>query len=756
MRANDSARDKETRNSQSSAVTPTGRATTSLTPLSALQRNVGNAAVVQMLRQAGHPWAQNEHRHTADCSHRQTGQPVQRSTVPDVLRSPGCRLDDNTRTEMEGRLGADFSDVRIHTDTTAQASAAEVGARAYTSGHHVVIGDGGTDKHTLAHELTHVIQQRQGPVAGTDNGNGLSVSNPSDRFEREAEANAQQAMAGPGSAPGSEGPAMTTVGAATTRATAIQRVGTEEGPSEKAKGKRKRDTPYNELVKAWEATPEHARRFARSGPDQLGALTTDEQVQHGARTFQGERPEQTMRHIAIRLLTGVQHLRAITPNDKKPPAEAEFQGMLINDRIVLSSNINASIDLLEALHGQNATPFRDMLGMETPLTGLAASGHKEAPLINKRRRAARAGIGRVLKTPLDDEAYEADDERPSAGKAPEPARNATGEVLVRATRPSADEGKAAPKEKFAVAEVDLANTEMDEGLRQLLTSDEHKNMIILIKTANDIVTGDNSVMIHAEQKLIAALKAARITPSDIKTGNFLVRGTKRPCLACGALLRHVSDNLFGGRLSVNRNSGAYFMNALRAVEAYSLGQPWDHSDAMDLDHEPTDVSQDTWHAQMLEQLKSSAGHVSVIDEKETRTFETASSGYDSEDLNEVPLRNAQGLVIPDTWKPADTVKKQKTGGVGARYKAGETSPDFTEEHKLRIKAIIGGAVWEQLNQSVRGASSRITDEQWQQLFALEKELLYTDEALRRALALGNSTFSRARMKHKKKSESLMP
>ncbi|MFJ5725631.1 DUF4157 domain-containing protein [Streptomyces sp. NPDC093149] len=97
---------------------------------------------------------------------------------------------------MESRLGADFSDVLIHDDSAARASAAEVGARAYTSGNHVVIGDGGADRHTLAHELTHVIQQRQGPVAGTDNGAGLKVSDPSDRFERDAEANARRVMRG--------------------------------------------------------------------------------------------------------------------------------------------------------------------------------------------------------------------------------------------------------------------------------------------------------------------------------------------------------------------------------------------------------------------------------------------------------------------------------------------------------------------------------------------------------------------------------
>ncbi|MFH9370056.1 DUF4157 domain-containing protein [Streptomyces anulatus] len=171
----------------------------------ALQAGVGNAAVVQMLRRGGHSGTQEQHQHAAGCDHPSTEQAapaVQRSAVHDVLRAPGRPMDDATRTDMETRLGADFSDVRIHNDAAAKASAAEVGARAYTSGHHVVIGAGGTDKHTLAHELTHVIQQRSGPVAGTDNGAGLKVSDPSDRFEREAEAQARRVMsAAPQAAP---------------------------------------------------------------------------------------------------------------------------------------------------------------------------------------------------------------------------------------------------------------------------------------------------------------------------------------------------------------------------------------------------------------------------------------------------------------------------------------------------------------------------------------------------------------------------
>ncbi|MFG2844179.1 DUF4157 domain-containing protein [Kitasatospora sp. NPDC048296] len=151
--------------------------------LMALQATAGNRAVVQMLRQAG-----------AGGPGGRVGGAVQRSAVHDVLRTPGRPLDPTVRSEMEGRMGADFSAVRIHDDSAARASAAEVGARAYTSGDHVVIGEGGGDRHTLAHELTHVLQQRQGPVAGTDNGSGLRVSDPSDRFEREAEANAVRVM----------------------------------------------------------------------------------------------------------------------------------------------------------------------------------------------------------------------------------------------------------------------------------------------------------------------------------------------------------------------------------------------------------------------------------------------------------------------------------------------------------------------------------------------------------------------------------
>jgi Domain of unknown function (DUF4157) len=128
----------------------------------------------------------------------------ERSPVHDVVSSGGgSPLTADVREDMEGRFGQDFSDVRVHTGSAAHDSAKSVNAQAYTVGSNIVFqGDkydpsSDSGKHMLAHELTHVVQQRSGPVEGTDSGGGVKVSDPSDRFEREAVANADRVMSAP-------------------------------------------------------------------------------------------------------------------------------------------------------------------------------------------------------------------------------------------------------------------------------------------------------------------------------------------------------------------------------------------------------------------------------------------------------------------------------------------------------------------------------------------------------------------------------
>lgn len=111
-------------------------------------------------------------------------------SVPRVLATPGTSLDARTRAGMETRFGHDFSQVRVHADAEAARSARDIAAHAYTFGRHVVLSAGRYQPHTpdgrhlLAHELTHVIQQADGPG---DPGMPRSISNPQDPSEAEAE-----------------------------------------------------------------------------------------------------------------------------------------------------------------------------------------------------------------------------------------------------------------------------------------------------------------------------------------------------------------------------------------------------------------------------------------------------------------------------------------------------------------------------------------------------------------------------------------
>lgn len=96
------------------------------------------------------------------------------ASVDRVLASAGRPLDTALQQDMGQRFGYDFSRVRVHVGATAEQSAREVNAHAYTVGHNLVFGAGQfapgsrVGRHLLAHELTHVVQQSG--VAGLNAG----------------------------------------------------------------------------------------------------------------------------------------------------------------------------------------------------------------------------------------------------------------------------------------------------------------------------------------------------------------------------------------------------------------------------------------------------------------------------------------------------------------------------------------------------------------------------------------------------------
>ena len=162
------------------------------------------------------------------------------SPVHEVINSGGGQpLEPGVRADMEARLGHDFGEVRVHHDARAEESARAVNAHAYTVGSNVVFQrdryDPSSDagRVTLAHELTHVVQQRSGPVDGTSAPGGIRLSDPSDRFEQEAAANAERVIKTPAPAPA------TAIGlGASGTATDVQRQEDEqeEEPSPTAQG----------------------------------------------------------------------------------------------------------------------------------------------------------------------------------------------------------------------------------------------------------------------------------------------------------------------------------------------------------------------------------------------------------------------------------------------------------------------------------------------------------------------------------------
>jgi len=170
-----------------------------------LQRTVGNQAVQRLLRsgalqaklrigQPGDVYEQEADR-MADAVMRMPEPGVQREVEPEeeeeeeemlqaksreyatsevpndlesqinAIKSGGRPLAESERAFFEPRFGADFSRVRVHTDTRAADSARAVNAQAYTVGRDMVFGAGQyvpettSGKRLLAHELTHVIQQ---------------------------------------------------------------------------------------------------------------------------------------------------------------------------------------------------------------------------------------------------------------------------------------------------------------------------------------------------------------------------------------------------------------------------------------------------------------------------------------------------------------------------------------------------------------------------------------------------------------------
>lgn len=162
------------------------------------------------------------------------------SPVRDVIgKGGGTSLDSGVRQKMESSFGRDFGDVRVHTGPAATQAATSVQAQAFTVGNEVVFNEGKYNpstpegQRTVAHELSHVVQQGEGSVPGEERADGIKVSDPGDWAEQQAEATADAVMSGGGAHAGHDHGAG--AGGASVQTLPIQRVGDaveEEKPEE--------------------------------------------------------------------------------------------------------------------------------------------------------------------------------------------------------------------------------------------------------------------------------------------------------------------------------------------------------------------------------------------------------------------------------------------------------------------------------------------------------------------------------------------
>lgn len=107
-------------------------------------------------------------------------------------------LPEDLQAKMESSFGEDFSDVKFNKDSKA---ARDLNARAYTQGNNIYFKSGEfntssqSGQELIAHELSHVVQQRKGLVRGTHKENGFNV-NSEEALERRADAEGKKALNG--------------------------------------------------------------------------------------------------------------------------------------------------------------------------------------------------------------------------------------------------------------------------------------------------------------------------------------------------------------------------------------------------------------------------------------------------------------------------------------------------------------------------------------------------------------------------------
>ncbi|MFD7079243.1 DUF4157 domain-containing protein [Streptomyces sp. NPDC059918] len=569
----------------------------------ALRGLVGNHAIARRV-------AEDRHVHGAGCGH---------GTVADsspegqaallgaaMSSSQGRPLPEDVRKEAEPFYGRSFSSTRLHDDAVAQRATAAMGAEAMTVGNHIFLPPSAVrNKKLIGHELSHVKNNLDGVrETGHDNGAGVPVTDPGQGSERSAEgdgaafeAGAVQAPSlGAGRAASGAGPGSPALQRMVGRAVVARAKDTKgKGRAEAAAG------GSSKVLAEWETRyqkiAELAKQCTEEQPDFRWGRVTEEVIIRYAHSYEGRREEQSLRHLARRAYSSIGHQEkkaaaagATAEKDpakkpKKEDKEEEVQAMLGNNTLFLSTNRDRSV-----------------LGLHRAL--LAAAG-----LSASEEDAPGAALSQMLITDHDGPAAVEDEleavpeesgKRRAGAAAPQTGkRRQTGKGAGAAAMPQRDEGQErdrqarlkirqglTPKGMPALSldtamDVDdpASSYKRDNATLQALRNAKWVRTIDVSQAAArdpkhraylaDVVSGkypgyayllhngDSREAQHAEQKLLMLLSHV-----GQDAGQFLIRGRKRPCRACLALLRYFKEEL-GFDISFNPRGNHLFVTPLK-------------------------------------------------------------------------------------------------------------------------------------------------------------------------------------------------
>ncbi|WP_050514867.1 DUF4157 domain-containing protein [Streptomyces rimosus] len=632
----------------------------------ALQGLVGNRVVARLIKE-------ERHVHGAGCGHGEAGgaqgevagsDPNGLATLLDAaMASRSKQLPDPIRAEAEDFYQTNLSPTRLHDDVVAQRATAAMGAEAMTIGHHIFLSpQAARDKELIGHELSHVRDNLAGvPETGTANSAGIPVTDPRQGSERGAATNGAAFKAGLSRAPFSGGggraparPAGSADGGGpgTFAQRAVARTGglvVARAKNDKSSGSKSSGSGGDGQEKAAPGRPYPSRAAISAMIDEQVKLCTCKQnrkqwgrvtkevVIRFDRDYAEDRPGQSLRHLARRMLEAVVHAEhreregtaeqagkgkdKATPSEEaegkkaaKPVVEQEIQAMLVNGHLVFASNYNRSVQRLRTLLqelGGGTTKNGDLYGdgLRTLMrkdfgdqeyassdeeTGSESDSETETETETDRSQKSKGKRQAAVRAGRSGKRHKADRE-PEAG----PATGArAAKVLERQRRnrqallkvregftprtqamepvdPDAMDVDGAPetgafqrdnatlqalRETSHIRLVDVSNEKAQSpGYRDYLASllapgGQFAGYAYLVHN------GDGAKKVHAEQTLLQMLQNAgfnRDTPHDI----IHIRGTKRPCRACLALLRYFQE-LVGLNMEFNRRENHYYKEAL--------------------------------------------------------------------------------------------------------------------------------------------------------------------------------------------------